>query len=360
MSAIPENTEAPPAGAAAFRNPRDSMKSTWQKSDRSTWTIAQRRLNRLFPVDDGRKVPVFQKSDPVPYVPQWRFHVWILLHALLPIAVQQAYVWCFAKNPHAVGIYLIYAAAIIFNSSRSARQTRELGFTYGWLDGDKNPRDGVPDVAVQSIFWGTVAAMQIRPMLVVMLSYGATQLPSSINIWLLPVEIGLANLCLDFWFYWYHRLMHELPFLWKFHRTHHLTKHPNSALTLYADHVQEVFDVVIIPSLGFFTMRALGFPMGFYETWICHQYLLFTESLGHSGLRVYAAGPSTLSMLWRYLGVEGIIEDHDLHHRTGWKKSHSYGKHQGLWDVLFGTNSHRLECKEENIDWNNPVKYPLF
>lgn len=28
-------------------------------------------------------------------------------------------------------------------------------------------------------------------------------------------------LALDFWTYWWHRLNHRLPFLWRFHRAHH-------------------------------------------------------------------------------------------------------------------------------------------
>jgi hypothetical protein len=36
--------------------------------------------------------------------------------------------------------------------------------------------------------------------------------------------------------------------LWKYHRTHHLTKHPNPLLTLYADTEQEFFDILgVVP-----------------------------------------------------------------------------------------------------------------
>ncbi|KAK8148089.1 hypothetical protein G3M48_000431 [Beauveria asiatica] len=51
----------------------------------------------------------------------------------------------------------------------------------------------------------------------------------------LAVHIGVYTLALDSFFYWYHRAMHDVPALWKLHRRHHLTKHPNALLTGYAD-----------------------------------------------------------------------------------------------------------------------------
>ncbi|KAM3444223.1 hypothetical protein MY4824_000112 [Beauveria thailandica] len=51
----------------------------------------------------------------------------------------------------------------------------------------------------------------------------------------LAVHIGVYTLALDFFFYWYHRAMHDVPALWKLHRRHHLAKHPNALLTGYAD-----------------------------------------------------------------------------------------------------------------------------
>jgi hypothetical protein len=71
---------------------------------------------------------------------------------------------------------------------------------------------------------------------------------------------------------------------------------------------------------------AMGLPMWFYEWWICHQYIACIEVLGHSGLRVHLTGTSTLSWLLRMLDAEIVIEDHDLHHRKGWRKSNNYGK----------------------------------
>lgn len=348
------------AATTVQRNPMDSMKSTWQKADKSTWAFPHRFFNFFDPVEKQIDPPVHSKTDKVPYLPDWRMHVWILSHALVPVALHHAYVSYTGSNPHMLAVFLFYSLALNVNGSREIRLLRQVGNKTGYLDGDKHARDGIPDYTIRKVMVSLLTASHVRPMLTVMLSYSAAQTPATIHWRWLPLEIGLALLAVDFWFYWYHRLMHEVSFLWKFHRTHHLTKHPNPLLSLYADHVQEVFDVVIIPTLGYLTVRALGLPMGFYETWVCHQYLIFTEALGHSGLRVYVTAPSPFSPVFRFLGIEGIIEDHDLHHRYGWKSSHSYAKHCRLWDVAFGTDYKRIECTETNIDWNDTVKFPLF
>jgi sterol desaturase/sphingolipid hydroxylase (fatty acid hydroxylase superfamily) len=154
--------------------------------------------------------------------------------------------------------------------------------------------------------------------------------------------------------------MHDVDWLWQFHRTHHLTKHPNPLLSLYADTEQEIMDIAGIPFLTWLSIRALGLPMGYYDWWVCNQFIVFVEMYGHSGLRIQASPPSTVTPLLRLAGCELVIEDHDLHHRKGWKKSVNYGKQTRLWDRLFGTLGQRVENVEGNLDYDHPVTMPIF
>jgi sterol desaturase/sphingolipid hydroxylase (fatty acid hydroxylase superfamily) len=55
-----------------------------------------------------------------------------------------------------------------------------------------------------------------------------------------------------------------------------------------------------------------------------------------------------------------VVEDHDLHHRKGWRKSHNYGKQTRLWDRIFGTCIDRIESKAENVDYINKGDMPIF
>lgn len=347
---------------ASTQNPKDSIKSTWRSTDRGDWTIAHWTFELLgiHPVSLDEAPPVHPKEDRVPCTPQWSLHRWVLVHSLAPIAIQHLYIKYTGQNFTPFQAIIFYAIAFKLIAIHELHALRHLGHKTGFLDGDVHDRDGVPDVAVRKVLQSLLTTSTFRPIFTVFLSYRIGHKPVDMDWYWLPLEIGLYGIVLDFWFYWYHRLMHEIGGLWKYHRTHHLTKHPNPLLTLYADTEQEFFDIAGIPLMTYFTMKLFGFPMGFYEWWICHQYVMFAELAGHSGLRIHSSPPSTLSWLLRLFGAELIIEDHDMHHRKGWRSSGNYGKQTRLWDKIFGTCKDRIECNDENVDWDNPVALPLF
>ncbi|KAF9877269.1 fatty acid hydroxylase superfamily protein [Colletotrichum karsti] len=341
---------------------KDPMKSTWRLGDRRLWRYYHWIIEKLGlqHVNLNQEVPVHQKGDPVPYVPHWQFHRWILVHACVPLILHQTFVSYTGFRLHPVAAFVFYSAAIKFIAIHQINIMRDLGHLHGFLDGDKHERDGVPDTSVKKVLHSLISTATFRSMLAVMLAYRSSEAPSSINWMLAPLEVGLYGVVLDFWFYWYHRLMHEVDFLWKYHRTHHLTKHPNPLLTLFADTEQEIWDIAGIPILTYATLKLFGFPMGFYEWWLCQQYVIFTELSGHSGLRIYATTPTPFAWPLRLFNCDLVLEDHDLHHRKGWKKSGNYGKHTRLWDRIFGTCMERLECPDDKIDYVNTVVYPLI
>ncbi|KAJ5223647.1 Fatty acid hydroxylase vlmA [Penicillium chermesinum] len=339
----------------ADRNPKDSMKSTWRTQARSEWTLFHWffEVLNIHPEKLDTEVPVFQKEDPIPYVPDWSMHRWVLSHAIIPILLHHAYVLWTGHNLSPIAAFFLYSLSFNAIGIHELHVLRRLGHIHGFLDGDKHPRDGVPDVGVAKVVRSLVSTATARPMFSVMLAYRTSQPPSSINLPWLVLEMGLYGIILDFWFYWYHRLMHDVTFLWKYHRTHHLTKHPNPLLTLYADLEQEFFDIAGIPLMTYFSMKAMGMPMGFYEWWICHQYVVYAELAGHSGLRVHASPPNVFTFVLRWFNAELVIEDHDMHHRKGWKSSYNYGKQTRLWDRIFGTCCDRVESVPQNIDYEN-------
>ncbi|KAE8155151.1 hypothetical protein BDV25DRAFT_38065 [Aspergillus avenaceus] len=343
-------------------NPKDSMKSTWRKLDRADWTIFHwfYELLGIHPIALDKEVPVHEKTEKVPYVPEWHLHRWVIVHAFVPIAIHHLYTLYTGHNLSPLAAFLFYSFSFNAIGVHELHALRRVGHLIGFLDGDQHERDGVPDVGVRKVVNSLISTATFRPVFTVLLSYRTSQAPSSMNWLWLPLEAGLYGIILDFWFYWYHRVMHEFDGLWKYHRTHHLTKHPNPLLTLYADTEQEFFDIAGIPLMTYFTMKLMGFPMGFYEWWVCHQYVMFAELAGHSGLRLHAVPPNTLSWVLRLFNAELVIEDHDLHHRRGWKKSANYGKQTRLWDRVFGTCAPRVECYAENVDFDQKVSMPLF
>lgn len=97
-----------------------------------------------------------------------------------------------------------------------------------------------------------------------------------------------------------------------------------------------------------------------FPKWMCHEYLIFAEAFGHSGLRVWADVAGISNPILSLFGANLVVEDHDLHHRNGWKRSHNYGKQTLLWDSLFGTVGKRIETADENVSWDRIVHMPLL
>ncbi|KAJ5515797.1 hypothetical protein N7527_007357 [Penicillium freii] len=347
---------------ASSRNPMDDMKSTWRTWDRDQWKLPHKIFERInvYHIELNRDVPIHPKEDKIPYVSDWSLNRWVLVTSGVPLLAHQLFIYLTGYNFHPIIASFYYYQASRLFTTRELRTLRELGHSHGFLDGDKHERDGVPDVGVSKALISVMLAGLVRPLMTVWLTYDANKAPGSLNwAWLL-VEISLYGIILDFWFYWYHRVMHNVNGLWKFHRTHHLTKHPNPLLTIYADSGQEFFDIAGIPLITWFTMKLMGMPMGFYEWHICQMYVILAELAGHSGLRLHASPPNPVTWLMRMFDAELVIEDHDLHHRRGWKKSHNYGKQTRVWDRVFGTCSPRIESVEANIDYDNPVSMPIL
>lgn len=340
---------------------KDSMVSTWRE-DRSQWTPSHWLLEllgtRLIP--RGTAAPVFSKTDKIPAVREWTTHLWILVHAMVPLAVQQAVMSYTGRPLDAISVFAVYTTAFYSTGVHLVQTIRRLGGVYGFLDGDRHERDDIPDVGVRRVVTELLSTPTLRLAMSIYLAYVPAQRPFSFSWAWLAVEIGAYSIAVDFWFYWYHRLMHAVPPLWKYHRTHHLTKHPHPLLGAYADHEQELMDIMGIPLLAFATLKVVGLPMSFHEWYICYQYVVFSEIIGHSGLRVHGGAPSTVNWILQIFDAELVIEDHDLHHRYGWRKSHNYGKQTRLWDKVFGTCRERIESQRENVDYENRVTFPLF
>lgn len=123
-----------------------------------------------------------------------------------------------------------------------------------------------------------------------------------------------------------------------------------AALGSYADVPQELFDMLLIPLMAYCV-----YPIDFPTWWVSTTYTLYIEASGHSGLRAHFSNPTTYPWLG-FIGCELLIEDHDLHHRKGWKRATNYGKQTRLWDSIFGSRGERIEGVEGNIDWSRKLK----
>ncbi|PLB40425.1 sterol desaturase family protein [Aspergillus candidus] len=317
---------------------------------------------QIRPITPSKTVPIHQKPDKVRYIPQWQLHRWLVFYGCVIFAAHHLYAWWVGRNLTPLSAFLYYSAAHSLVSLHGLRILCRLGHTLGYLESWKRPRDDVPVNQVNRIMLSLISMYFVRPILPFYFTYHPYQLPlPSISWWRLFPAIGTYSLVLDFWFYWYHRAMHEVRFLRRYHRAHHASHHPSTLLLVSFDAEEGLFNIVVIPLLTWLSLRAVGWSLGFYEWWVCNGYVAFSEFGGHGGLRVYAPAPSPFNPVLQGLGAELIMEDHDVHHRLGWgRSSGNYGKLTRVWDCVFGTCLERIECVEGNIDFDDPVALPIF
>ncbi|CEH16515.1 Sphingolipid hydroxylase [Ceraceosorus bombacis] len=348
-----------PPVAGHTRKPA-TLKSEWRKRDPKTWTFAQRFFERadLWPLPPEGTAPVHKINDPVPRLAQRQIHRFLVPKLLVTFGLHALILKLIKKRAlHPLAAFAFYSGAFKAINSRVFNFWRVLGAKHGFLDGE-HERDGVPDGHESKVAQSLLLVTTIRPVLSTFLAYNTRDQPFSISK-LIPFKLSIYTVALDYWFYVYHRLMHEVDFLWKFHSRHHKTKHPSTALTLYADEWQELFDAVVIPGLAYLTTKQF-ISLNFYEFFVVMIYQTFIELGGHSGVRCYATPPNACFGLLRFFKMDLDIEAHDLHHRRGYKKSGNYGKQTLVWDTLFGTKMPRDETRDEHIEWNQHVGAPWF
>ncbi|WP_020590384.1 sterol desaturase family protein [Kiloniella laminariae] len=170
----------------------------------------------------------------------------------------------------------------------------------------------------------------LSPLVVLPLTYWATALPWG---WREGGVSGSGGLLfdlvlLDFLIYWWHRLNHELPFLWRFHEVHHLdnTLDSTSALRFH-------FGEVLLSAL----MRVvfiilLDIPL--FSVFLFEILLLLATIFHHSNLRL----PSFLERYLSWIIVTPSI--HWVHHHALRSDTDSnYSTILSLWDRIFGSRS---------------------
>lgn len=153
-----------------------------------------------------------------------------------------------------------------------------------------------------------------------------------LNILHLPpwLEIVCAILLFDLWMYLWHRMNHETPILWRFHRFHHADKEMNTT-TSFRFHTLEllissVLKLGVIPFLG---MNLLEF--------VVYEAILFPViAFHHSNIAI----PKKLDDVLRWVIASPNM--HKVHHSNINEETDSnYGSIFSWWDRWFGTSRYR-------------------
>ncbi len=143
-------------------------------------------------------------------------------------------------------------------------------------------------------------------------------------------KILLTIIVLDLWMYAWHRLNHEMPFLWKFHHLHHTDEKMNST-TAIRFHILEL--LFSYPGKAIVCVIA-GLQ---YTPVLLYEILFFTAVvIHHSNIYISPATDKIYRMLFSSPGM------HRIHHSINISERNSnYGSVLSVWDKLFRTSVYK-------------------
>lgn len=214
---------------------------------------------------------------------------------------------------------------------------------------------GDNEVPKQELVKGFVGALLLRGLTFISTSdaYDMQAVPSAplslslptLLCWVHQIIVQLAwMLVYDFFYYWLHRMLHQVPFLWRHaHAHHHSIAQPFRGVTLLHT-VWEMIGEILLPTFAaqaVFACSPFGGPLSTAELVVAYTNIQIMEVMGHSGTAWCTSSFAFCPWLPRALGIELRVEDHDAHHA---ESGVNFSKQSRIWDRLFGThqNGHRV------------------
>jgi len=215
-----------------------------------------------------------------------------------------------------------------------------------WLDGGN---DTAVDLMMylSGVIWSILAQFAV---LILALPYLAKMIePYGHQYWpdQLPgaVQVFLFILLKDFLRYWYHRGLHEIPFLWRFHKVHH------SVERLYWLNGIRAHPVEIVGQAMFYAVPIALLQPGPEIVMVAVLMQLAIGIFQHSNIGLKLG-------FWEY--IFSIGDNHRYHHYPSSVGDSNYGGEFIVWDILFGTfYKPRGEKPSDTIGISHAPYYPL-
>lgn len=168
-------------------------------------------------------------------------------------------------------------------------------------------------------------------------NYALFQISNSWYMWLLLL------LATDFVWYWYHRLGHEINFLWAAHIVHHQSEEFNFTAAARITTIQAIFRNVfwcVLPLVGF------------------HPNMIITILLAHGAYSFFTHTQLIGKLGW----LENVLITpslHGVHHASDEKYlDKNYGDVFVFWDKIFGTFQREEEPPKYGL--THPIKSYSF
>ena len=144
-----------------------------------------------------------------------------------------------------------------------------------------------------------------------------------------------------------HRMLHRVPWLWKFHQVHHSVKEMGFAAQFRFHFVE----TLVYKSAQYIPLAMIGF--GIEQFFVVHMFSVFIGHLNHANLD------------WSYGPLGYVLNNprmHIWHHAKELPPEHKYGMNFGLslsiWDYLFGTAYIPRSGKNIEIGFDGDERFP--
>ena len=216
--------------------------------------------------------------------------------------------------------YIIITLMVIFYTLEQVLNTQ---FSF-----KKRPRHLVHNLLFQIVlfflvylFWATVTVFSIE-----WLNKNEIGLFYMINmpLWL-KLVLGVAMI--DMVTYWFHRVAHRVPFLWRFHRVHHSDTSVDASTNFRAHPLELIF--------WFGTSNIIAAAIFGLDLLTLGLYFLITAPiffLEHTNLRFPAWLDKTVGLVFTTPNMHKIHHEQDQYYTDS-----NYADIFILWDRLFGT-----------------------
>lgn len=144
------------------------------------------------------------------------------------------------------------------------------------------------------------------------------------------VYLILLELIGDLFLYIGHRIQHEIPFLWNFHKFHHQIDTPSPISTLFIDPIDATLQGALPMMAAFAILKP--HPIIFYAYIIIR---IAENVINHSGLDCFWIN----LISGKLLPLRARISHHDRHHKFSnyGKNAKNFGENFVIWDYVFGT-----------------------
>lgn len=163
----------------------------------------------------------------------------------------------------------------------------------------------------------------------------------------LPVwaQLGLYLVVRDLVQYWIHRLLHRVPWLWRFHEVHHSVREMGFAANLRFHPMESI----VYRTLEYVPMSLLGF--GIEDFFVVHAISLTVGHWNHTNIKL-PLGPL------RY--VLNGPQMHIYHHAKEMPARYgaNFGVVLSVWDWLFGTAWIPADGRDHALGFDGVESYP--